>query len=131
MKSMKKIYIFLLCALQIFHSGCATIVHGGKQTVHIETNPPGAAVTRIGRSQGMISPADLVLKRRDDYEFEIKKPGYKTEYLTIDKDLGGWFWMNFLSWGFIGILVDISNGAAYNLEPNEFQINLQKEGSES
>lgn len=123
--------IFLLCFIQIFVSGCATIVHGDKQSIPFETNPPGATVTRAGRSQSLISPTNLVLKRKNDYEYEIKKAGYKTEFVTVERELGGWFWMNLLSWGIIGFLVDMANGAGYNLEPKEIRVNLQKEGAEN
>jgi len=122
---MRKGIVLCICVLQIFNAGCASIIHGGKQTVRIETNPPGAAV-RVGHGHmEMVSPANLVLKRKHEYEIKVEKPGYRTEYIEVDNNLGGWFWGNLLSWGIIGIIVDLCNGAAYNLEPKEVRISLQ------
>jgi len=125
---MRNAMIILFCALQIANAGCATIVHGDKQEIRVETNPPGANVTIVGRrSQSMVSPAELVLRRKHDYELEIKKEGYRTEYVQVEQHLGGWFWCNLLFGGIIGIVVDISKGSAYNLEPKEIHVTLEPE----
>jgi len=123
---MKKGILFSLCVLQAFFSGCATIVHGGKQTVRVETNPPGATVAVSGRSMELVSPTDLVLRRNDDYEIKIEKNGYKNQFVILDRRISGWWlWGNLFSWGGLGMLVDMANGASHKLEPKEVHVTLK------
>lgn len=123
---MKKAFILVLCLSQMFNSGCASIVKGTRQTVMVETNPPGATISIDRTHETSVSPAQLSLKRKNEYELKIEKAGYKTEYVQVDRHLSGWFWGNLIFGGIIGIIVDLSNGAGYKLEPKEVTIELQK-----
>ena len=124
---MKKAFIIILCLSQMFNAGCASIVKGTRQTVAVETNPPGATISIGQTHETSVSPAQLTLKRKNEYELKIEKPGYRTEYVQVDRNLSGWFWANFVSWGLIGIIVDLTNGAGYKLEPKEVNVELKKE----
>ncbi len=124
---MKKIISIFLCFSILLQTGCATIVHGKRQTIHVETNVPGVTVTTNRSSEPLITPADLVLKRKTDYDLTFEKAGYKTQRKQVDQDISGWFWMNILSWGIIGIIVDLTNGAAYKLDPEEMRVEMEQE----
>lgn len=127
---MNRAAIILICLLQVLNSGCASIVKGSQQTVQIETNPPGAIV-RDGRThKESVTPTALVLKKKYEYEIEVTKPGYKTEYVEIDRHLSGWFWANLLFGGIVGMIIDVNNGAGYKLEPEEVHLTLKSEGKE-
>ncbi len=125
---MRKGIALLVVFFQLFGmTGCASIMHGKQQTIRVETNPPGAMVQIERTKTEMVTPANLVLKRKHEYELKIEKPGFKTEYVTINKNIGGWFWGNLFFGGLIGIIVDLSNGAAYNLDPEEIRVVLKPE----
>ena len=126
---MKIFVAVLLCLVQLFNSGCASIVHGTRQTVNIETDPPGATVINRRLPSQAVTPANLNLKRKYEYEFQIEKPGYKTESVLVEKNISGWFWGNILLGGIIGIIVDLNNGAGYKLEPEDVFVKLQPEGN--
>lgn len=128
---MRIFVVAFLCLIQFFNAGCASIVHGTRQDVTIETDPPGATVISRRLPSQTVTPADLTLKRKYEYEFQIEKPGYKTEYVLVEKNISGWFWGNLLFGGIIGIIVDMNNGAGYKLEPEDVFIKLQPKGKES
>ena len=125
---MKAFVVVTLCLVQIFSVGCASIVHGTRQDVTIDSDPPGATVTSRRLPSQAVTPANLSLKRKYEYEFQIEKPGYKTEYVLVEKNIAGWFWGNILFGGIIGIIVDMNNGAGYKLEPEDVFVKLQPEG---
>lgn len=124
---MRTFVVTALCLIQFFNAGCASIVHGTRQDVTIDTDPPGATITGRRLPSQTITPANLTLKRKYDYEFQIEKPGYKTETVFVEKNITGWFWGNLLFGGIIGIIVDLNNGAGYKLEPEDVFVKLRPE----
>ena len=107
-------------------SGCASIVGGKYETVRIETNPPGATVKTDREETKGITPTDFTLKRKNEHYLTIEKEGYLPKRVTVDTELRGWFWMNLLSWGLIGMVVDMATGSANNLDPKTIVVNLEK-----
>ena len=124
---MQKIIARFLVAVLTLQTGCASIVGGKHQSVHVETNPPGASIKTFREDASGISPTDFVLKRKREHQLIIEKAGYKTKKVFVENEIRGWFWMNMLSWGIIGILVDLATGAAYKLEPEDVVVTLEKE----
>lgn len=124
---MRKTVSLYLVLCMVAQTGCASIVGGKHQTLHIESNPVGAKVITSREDTEGITPTDLVLKRKHEYQLIFEKPGYKTKKVNIDNELRGWFWMNILSWGIIGIIVDLATGSAYKLEPETVVVSLEKE----
>ena len=122
----KPLSIFLLICLT-FQPGCASIVGGKRQTVRVESNPVGATVKTNREDVEGITPTSLVLSRKHEYQLIIEKKGYKTRKVFVDQDLRGWFWMNILSWGLIGIIVDLAPGSAYEHEPETVIVTLEEE----
>jgi hypothetical protein len=66
----------LLCGFLFLTTGCATIVRGDKQTVKIVTEPPGATLLVDGKE--FVTPADVVLKRKQAHDMTIALAGYQT-----------------------------------------------------
>ena len=76
--------------------GCATIVNGSHQTIHVETDPPGATVTALGESH--TSPVDLVLPRREkNVEITVEKAGYVTKRIPLARKTSPSTWLNLLA----------------------------------
>ncbi len=58
------IVVLQLCTyLLVGISGCGTIMHGSKQTLHISSRPPGADVLYDGEIRG-VTPCDVSVSRR-------------------------------------------------------------------
>jgi hypothetical protein len=96
----------LLLALAPFLSGCATVIHGTRQDVRVETDPPGA--TASAGDQKITTPGVLSLKRREKaLEIVVEKEGYETRRVALTRKDSGWDWLNA-----IGIPVGIGVGGA-------------------
>jgi hypothetical protein len=86
--------------------GCATILNGPNQTIHVETDPPGATVTVAGETH--TSPVDLVLKRATKgLVVVIEKEGYVSRKVALERGASGNTWINF-----VGLPVGLVAGAA-------------------
>ena len=101
--------------------GCATVLHGTTQQIRFHSIPPGA-IARVG-NQTVTTPGDLTLSRNSAYEVKFVKPGYIPTYGYIRQSRSEAVWGNLLLGG-IGFFVDISNGAAYDLEPDTVSVML-------
>lgn len=108
--------------------GCATIMRGRTQSVRFNSSPAGARVFINGEDRGS-TPATLELKRNKDYRVVVKKEGYKDVTVNIDKEFTiGWPIIgNVFSWGLLGVIVDVADGAAYKLTPEETMAALEVE----
>lgn len=106
-------------------TGCATIVQGTDQRINVTSEPEGATVTVRGQEMG-VTPTTLNLKRSRDYEVLIELDGYDAITVNLDKefDFAPAALGNLFSWGILGLVVDISNGAAYELSPDFIDANL-------
>jgi hypothetical protein len=87
-------FVFTLALFPLF--GCATIMNGSHQTIHVETDPPGATVTVLG--ERYTSPFDLVLPRRSDgVELVIEKAGYLPKKIPLARRTSANTWFNLLA----------------------------------
>lgn len=121
----------LLCGLGIalLVSNCATIMHGTSQEIQAVSDPRGARVLVNGWDRGR-TPTLLTLKRNQDHQVVFQLDGYEDVSFKLNKRLqGGWPILgNLFSWGVLGIVVDISNGAAYSLSPDNLYASMQEAG---
>jgi len=124
---LNKLTAILIVISLVVQPGCASIVGGKHQTVYIESHPPGASVKTMRNDVTGISPTEFVLKRKHDQILIFEKPGFKTKQYNLDHEIRGWFWMNILSWGIIGVIVDLVTGSAYEFEPETVTVDLEKE----
>jgi uncharacterized protein YceK len=120
--------LILLVVSSVVLWGCATIMHGSSQKIGISSTPSGAKVTVDGKDNG-VTPAFASLKRGDEHVVKIELEGYEKAELTITKTSSGWVWGNIIFGGLIGLVVDIADGAIYNLTPEQLNAELRKQGT--
>jgi hypothetical protein len=119
--------MYLLAAVAVMASGCATVTRGTNDTWVAETTPPGATVTT---SNGFTctTPCSLTMPRRSEFVATIERDGCETVEATISHEVagGGGVAMagNVLVGGLIGAGVDASSGAMLDLTPNPLQLAL-------
>lgn len=103
---LRPIKMSLLLVLAPLLSGCATVIHGTRQDVRVETNPPGATASAGDRK--ITTPGVLRLKRKEKaLEIVVEKEGYETRRVALTRKDSGWDWLNT-----IGIPVGIVAGGA-------------------
>ena len=120
----RAVSILLALALGWTTSGCATIVHGNRQMVTINSEPDGATV-KIDGLKGK-TPFSASLARNNDYVVSIKKQGYKEEQVQITKSFSGLSIIGNILWLLVGVLIDFASGSAYNLSPTKVNVELEK-----
>jgi len=122
---MRTLATILSLSLMWVTTGCATIVHGNRQTVTIDSEPTGASV-RIDGLKGK-TPFSASLARNQDYVVSIKKEGYKEEMIQITKSFSGLSIIGNILWLLVGVVIDFASGSAYNLNPTKVDVELEKE----
>jgi hypothetical protein len=121
----------LLVAAGLGLSGCATILGGGtSQSVSVASQPAGATFV-IKASSGIqfasgASPQTVALPRKHEYQIEFTAPGYQKQTMTLTQGINGWFWVNLLFGGVVGMVIDGVDGAMHKLEPAVVNISLQR-----
>ena len=120
------ITVIALFIIVPYLAGCATIVRGSDQDVRITSDPPNARVLVNGEDRGK-TPTTLNLDTGRNHQIEFEKDGYIAETLNINNSFTiGWpIFGNIFSWGIVGIVVDVANGSAYKLEPEQVQAALE------
>jgi hypothetical protein len=126
----------VLAIALVASTGCATVLGGGStQAVSIRAEPAGTAFV-VRSSSGLqmssgVSPQQITLARKNEYEIEFSSPGYQTQRLSLLKGLNGWVWLNIVGGGVLGGVIDVISGAAWKLEPAIVDMRLVKaSGSE-
>lgn len=114
-----------------FLTGCGTIIHGSKQQVSFDSNPPGATV-RLSDGTHLTTPHLAQLRRAQDHTVTISKEGYAPERITINRDFnwGATTFGNIL-WITPGVIVDVLAGGAWTLDPEHINVNLVAEKTPS
>lgn len=125
---MKKI-IFLLAAVSLLTTSCATLFSGSKDRIVFKSNPAGATIYKNGIEECK-TPCTLSVKRSfEDTDVEFKLDGYETRLITLDKkfntvsilNLG-----NLIGWG-----IDFMSGSIMKYDKKQYELNLSKENKTS
>lgn len=117
-----------VCA--VFTAGCATMINGSNQMIHVNTAPPAARVSVQPGGTSADTPADLRLKRsKSGYLLRIEKGGFRTEEIRIGSTTSEWVVANIIIGGLIGLAIDYGSGAAYDLTPSAIDVSLAPERS--
>jgi hypothetical protein len=98
-------------------SACATIMHGSKQNIAVNSNPSGATIFVDNQQMG-VTPATLNLSRKQSHVVRLTLDGYQPYEMTMARGTSGWVWGNIVFGGLIGLVVDASSGAIYKLSPD-------------
>lgn len=118
-----------LAAVLLLASGCATVFHGSRQIIPIQSSPSGATVTTTPSTGQYPTPANLNLARKDSYVLAFSHPGYSNAWFTVHSSIsGGYVVADVLLTGLLGVVVDGITGAWYNLSPREVAVTLTKVG---
>jgi hypothetical protein len=122
---MNKIIAFILLgAFALTFTSCATIFTGSRQTVKIQTVPPGADVQVNGESMGK-TPTEVSLKKGFNPEsIVLKKDGYDTKTFSPAVTFNAVAVLNLF--GLLGWAIDAATGAMMKYEKKYYEITLDK-----
>jgi uncharacterized protein YceK len=119
-----KVVAIVLCPILLI--GCASIISGRTQKVGVTTIPAEAVVICNGMTQS--SPCTLILDRTQPvYQITIKKEGYKTIDVKLERGINGWVFGNIVLGGIIGLVIDVADGSCWQFYPGEISQNLSKD----
>lgn len=116
---------FLLPVVVIVLGGCATLIHGSTQSVRVESEPSDARVEVDGRPVGQ-TPTTVRLERNQDHRVRIYREGYEPHTVTLRQGRSIWTAVNLLNLVVPGVLVDLSTGAFYSLNPDPIGATLNE-----
>jgi len=107
-----------LIAGVLFGSGCATIVHGPRQSVTITSDPSGAAVTVLSGhdvKESGVTPVKVRLPRRDaNLTIRVEKSGCEPAEVKVKRSVSGWTFTNLIAANpFAQQGMDSSSGMTY------------------
>ena len=124
------IFLILLFILMVFISGCATVFGGFKNKLVIkEGTPPSADVFLDGQMVGT-TPVNKKLSKyllQEGSVVEIKKEGYKTDTIVIERKLHLWYSLADVITGVgVGFAVDVATGNIYRPVNNRIIYQLEK-----
>jgi hypothetical protein len=105
--------------------GCATVLHGTSQSIEIVSTPPGATALILPGNQVVTTPATVSLERLLAHTVRLTLAGYETETVFLDRVTSGAIYGNLALGGMIGISVDASNGAAFQLVPRKIAVTMR------
>ncbi len=134
---MKKSIITAATALTLMLQGCATIVGDASQTMPITSTPSEAHIS-IKDEKGLEvfsgqTPTTVTLQKSDGsyfggkhYTVEIEKDGYRSQTITVDARVNGWYiGGNLIFGGLIGwLIVDPLTGKMYKLSSESITATL-------
>ena len=111
--------VAVLGAVVFAGSGCATLVHGPRQTVTITSDPSGAAVTVLSGSTVKetpgVTPVKVRLPRRDaSLTLRLEKAGCAPTEVKLKRSVSGWTFGNLIAANpFAQQGMDSSSGLTY------------------
>lgn len=126
--SQSTFFVLMFTTALLLQFNCASIIHGSKQEISVDSEPSGAKVTAKLRGFNLgTTPALITLKRKESpMILRFEKEGYEPVEVTMTRGVDGWIFGNIIFGGIIGLIVDFSNGAAYKLSPEQIKIELKK-----
>jgi hypothetical protein len=104
-------------------AGCATMINGSSQTVHLLSQPPGAQVEVSGQSA--VTPAAVQLPRSSTHVVRFRKAGYEDAERLIGQRMSGYVFLDYML-GIVPVLVDYSTGGFYELDPTLVEVHLNE-----
>jgi hypothetical protein len=110
-------------------SGCATIFHGSREAIPVQSSPAGATVTTNPSTGQYTTPTILNLARKESYVLSFSHEGYSPASCNVQNNIsGGYVVADVLLTGLVGVIVDGVTGAWYNLSPDQAVVSLTKVG---
>jgi uncharacterized protein YceK len=124
MNQIKWMIVLTIGLIPLLAMGCASIITGTSQQVNFNSNPAGAKVVIAPGGTTGTTPFTAKLAKGRSYTCTATKDGYDPDTQHIGKVFNGWFIGNALIGGIIGVIIDIADGAWFNLsiESVNFQL---------
>jgi len=105
-------------------TSCATIFTGSKDSITFNSQPEGAKVVFQG-TEKCVTPCTAEFQRSLGKRFvEIKKEGYETKELKLEKSFNPVTLLNLLFGGIIGFGIDLGTGAFVKYDPKVYNTEL-------
>lgn len=107
---------------------CATIA-SKPSYLEMKTTPNNVDVTLQGVQErqierDLVTPFKVELDKGTDYRVIVETENYRSEEITIDRKITGWFWGNIILGGPIGMLVDYSTDEMWTHNPDLINLDL-------
>jgi hypothetical protein len=104
----------LIISLSLIFSSCGVIFGGSKyQAIIHATDHPNADIYVNGRKVGQ-GKVKTLYKRNRPLTVELRQAGCDPQTMTFEnKFRTGNFILSFLSWGLVGLVVDLATGSCY------------------
>lgn len=115
-----------VCMPLILLTGCASIMHGTRQTIGISSYPTNAEVWVDNNYAGK-SPTFVHLTRKDNHFIRLELEGYETYEAVLTHQVSGWVFGNIVFGGLPGLAIDAISGGLYQLTPDQLQIEMCKD----
>jgi len=124
----KRFLVYVVALLGLLSQGCMTITRGTHEDFSIDSTPSGALAT-LSDGQSCTTPCTLKISRGNGFGIKFSKPGCLEQTAVVQTSTSGGkiaeaFLGNLIS-DEIGLLVDASDGALYDAEPNPVSSTLQ------
>jgi len=123
---MKTKIIALSITSCLLFSSCATIIKGSKQEFNITSNPSQATVYVNENPIGKTPITTKLARKEKNTKIKLTLEGYKDVEIPLTREGNGWVWGNIVFGGIIGLIVDLSDGAIYQLTPKQINAELAK-----
>ena len=109
--------------------GCLTIRQGRTQIVPVTSSPTGATVRVEPGGSTFQTPDQMILARSSDHALRFEMPGYQTQTIVLERKtswglLGNVVWIHPIGM-LIGLVVDLSTGSGYYLDPETVSVELR------
>jgi hypothetical protein len=116
--------IFAVLATSLLMTSCATIFTGTKQTLQVNSVPPGADVEVDGINRG-VTPLPVSIKKGfEGPTITLKKEGFETKKFQPETSFNPVSVLNLF--GLLGWAVDAATGAMMKYNPKVYEIKLEK-----
>ena len=124
----KKASVVLLSSLTLL-SSCSTILQGSKKDMTIQSLTPGSKIYVNGDEMGK-DLVDTRLRRNKNHTIMIKKEGYETRTVTLQKNAqAGYIVADALlaltGFGLIFIIVDAATGSWHTFDKDKVVVELE------
>lgn len=123
---MKNKFLLFSVIASLLLSSCATIIKGSKQEFKITSNPTQATVYVNDSSIGKTPITTKLARKEKNTKIKLTLEGYKDVEISLKREGNGWVWGNIVFGGIIGLIVDLSDGAIYQLTPSQIDAEMAK-----
>jgi hypothetical protein len=120
--------VYFVAVLGLSNQGCMTLFRGTHEDLSIDSTPSGAVAT-LSDGQTCNTPCALQISRGNPYSVKFSKNGCDEQTALVRSNasagaLTGAAVLSILTLG-IGLMVDISERAVYDADPNPVSPTLQ------